>query len=136
MLYGTPLRLLGEFFNQGEYTDPGTFMNKFRQQIKKIKLVPTAHHARKKVFVHKTLYECTHVFVRVDAAKKPLEPPYEGPFLVLDRTSDDVFRIEYKGKPTMISVEWLKPARVETNFESKNAEPKTYIRKKTVRFAV
>lgn len=38
---------------------------------------PTTHHNKVKLFTHKELHTCTHVFVKVEG-KKSLEPPYEG----------------------------------------------------------
>ncbi|UYV72081.1 hypothetical protein LAZ67_9001762 [Cordylochernes scorpioides] len=37
------------------------------------------------VFVHKDLKTCSHVFMKTDRVKKPLEPPYERPFPILAR---------------------------------------------------
>ncbi|CAK9799789.1 Transposon Ty3-G Gag-Pol polyprotein [Anthophora quadrimaculata] len=142
MLYGEPIRLPAEFFcNESDRPEPDIFINKFRQQIRKIRPIPTAHHSRGKVFTHKTLYTCTHVFVRVDATKKPLEPPYEGPFQVIEKLSDDIFKINYKGKPTNITIERLKPAFIEEadktgSNEPTTSQPKTYARRKNVTFAV
>ncbi|XP_054015951.1 uncharacterized protein LOC128896608 [Hylaeus anthracinus] len=113
VIYGSSIRLPGEFFKQGERSDPEHFINKFRQCIKRIKPITTAHHSRRKVFTNKTLYTCTHVFVRIDAVKESLDPPYEGPSQILKRFSDDVFQINYKGKPTNIFIERLKPAFTE-----------------------
>ena len=138
MLYGAAIRLPCEFLSQNyleDCTEPENFINKFRQYIQQIKPVPTAHHGKRKVFVHRSIYECTHVFLRVDGQKRPLESPYEGPFEVLDRLSDDVFRINYKGKPNNVTIERLKPAFIEATDDQNRVTPKTYVRK-AVRFAV
>ncbi|GBM33764.1 hypothetical protein AVEN_47059-1 [Araneus ventricosus] len=55
------------------------------------------------------LLTCTHVFVRYDAVRAPLRPPYDGPFLVIDRT-DNFFRIQREGKVKVVSIHRLKPA--------------------------
>ncbi|GFR14768.1 disintegrin and metalloproteinase domain-containing protein 28 [Trichonephila clavata] len=47
-----------------------------------LKPVATASHGSKKVFVHPALKTCSHVFVRHDAVKKPLQTPYDGPYLI------------------------------------------------------
>lgn len=76
--------------------------------------------------------------------KRPLEPPYEGPFPIIDRVSDYVFNVLYHGQPTTISTERLKPAFIETTADDQNATrmfdtPKTYPgpsqKRKEVRFA-
>lgn len=40
----------------------------------------------KKTFVNQDLDTCTHFFVRVDAVRRPLQQPYQGPYRVLRRT--------------------------------------------------
>jgi len=109
MLYGSTLKLPGKFFIENEEScNPQYFIEKFREYIRKVK--PRPHHSKCKAFTYKTLANCTHVFVRIDAVRKPLEPPYEDPFKVLERTTEEIFKIEYKGKTTTISTERLKPS--------------------------
>lgn len=109
--YGTTLRVPGEFFTQEDFTpDPQIFVEDFRQFMRQIKPVLTAHHLKKRPFYFKDLYSCSHVFIRTDAVKRPLERPYSGPFKIFERTSDRVFAIEIKGRIQHIAVERLKPA--------------------------
>lgn len=116
LVYGMSLRLPGEFFLDEEITpDQQPFVEKFCENMRKIRARPAARHDRKRVFVHKTLYTCTHVFVRVDTVKRPLEPPYESPFEIIERITDIIFKIDIKGKHTNISTERLKPAFFETD---------------------
>lgn len=127
MLYGVTLRLPGEFFLNEELPDnPQMYIEKFREHMRRIRPVPTAHHIKGKPFVHKTLYSCTHVFVRVDAMRKSLDAPYEGPFPIIERLTDHVFKIDYKGIATNMSTERLKPAFFENLQEKKTVRFKTY----------
>lgn len=88
MLYGTPLRLPNEFFDDLDTpTSPSTFISSFREHMRKIRPTQTAHHANHKMFLLKGIDKCSHVFVRTDAVKKPLEPPYTGPFEVIQRNN-------------------------------------------------
>ena len=112
-LYGTVLRIPGEFFLQEDFSpDPQIFVEDFRQHMRRVKPVPVAHHYKKRAFVFKDLFSCSHVFLRKDNVKKPLERPYSGPYKVLERTTDKVFSIEVNGRPVSISVERLKPAHL------------------------
>lgn len=114
LVYGTTLRLPGEFFIDDETPlHPQFFIEKFREQMRQVRSAPTAHHIKHKAFAHKTLYTCTHVFVRVDAVKKPCEKPYDGPYEIMERISDQVFRINLRGAAATISTERLKPAFFE-----------------------
>ncbi|GFQ87816.1 uncharacterized protein TNCT_617441 [Trichonephila clavata] len=82
-----------------------------------LKPVATASHGSKKVFVHPALKTCSHVFVRHDAVKKPLQTPYDGPYLVLKRT-EKMFTIEKNGKHSTINIDRLKPAFFENSHHS------------------
>ncbi len=62
-----------------------------------------------KTFVSQDLDTCTHVFVRVDAVKKPLQQPYQGPFKVLSRRRKTV-TVDKDGKADTISIDRVKPA--------------------------
>ncbi|XP_011874422.1 PREDICTED: uncharacterized protein LOC105565658 [Vollenhovia emeryi] len=76
-LYGTVLRIPGEFFLQEDFTpDPQIFVDDFRQHMRQVKPVPVAHHYKRRAFRFKELSACTHVFLRKDCVKKPLERPY------------------------------------------------------------
>lgn len=35
--------------------------------------------------IHKDLLACPFVFIRINAVREPLQPPYDGPFKVLER---------------------------------------------------
>ncbi|XP_076043653.1 uncharacterized protein LOC143026768 [Oratosquilla oratoria] len=62
-----------------------------------------------KTFVSQELNTCTHVFIRVDAVKKPLQQPYQGPFNVL-RRSRKTITIEKNGMPKSVNIDRVKPA--------------------------
>jgi len=138
LVYGTQLNLPGEFFlNEEMPSESQSYVEKFREHMRSIKAKPAAHHSKKKAFAHKTLYACTHVYVRIDAVKRPLEPSYKGPFEVIERLTDPIFKINYKNRPTNISTERFKPAfyEVENTEESAPREIRTYSNpKKTVIF--
>lgn len=110
MLYGTTLRLPGEFFETSrEETDPITFVGKLKEKMQFLRPVPVNHHSQPKIFVSPELNNCTHVFVRRDAVKRPLQSPYDGPFLVKKRL-DKYFSIAINDKDVNISMDRLKPA--------------------------
>lgn len=111
LVYGTTLRLPGEYFIDEEPSqDPQIFLEHLRQIMRKIRPQQTTHHHKARIFTPRTLYTCTHVFVRVDAVRKPLDQPYEGPYEVVRRLNDFCFRINVRGTHHDISVDRLKPA--------------------------
>ncbi|UYV65868.1 hypothetical protein LAZ67_3005763 [Cordylochernes scorpioides] len=86
------------------------------------------HHSKTKVFVHKDLKTCSHVFLRTDRVKKALEPPYEGPFQVL-RREEKYFIIKIKNKEVSVSKDRLKPAYLlNTSQPEESAKDNTSIR--------
>lgn len=113
MLYGTPLRLPGEFFLGDEQPEVPDLMDSIRSRLRRVRPIPTAHHTKTRAFTFKELLTCTHAFVRIDRTKTPLEMPYEGPYEILERLTDRIYKLNIKGKPTQISTERLKPAFIE-----------------------
>ncbi|GAB1867353.1 hypothetical protein CAJAP_08432 [Camponotus japonicus] len=114
LVYGAQLKLPGEYSIQEEPSqDPFPFLEHLRQAMRSIRPQQTAHHTRPRIFVHKDLHTCTHVFLRVDSVRRPLDQPYEGFYAVLERISDLCFRIDVRGQPTDVSVDRLKPAFLE-----------------------
>jgi len=87
LVYGTTLRLPGEYFHPAQ-PEPrlSELVTALREAMSQLRYVPgTNHHTRRTTFVSTDLSRVSHVFVRVDAAKPPLQPRYEGPFAVLER---------------------------------------------------
>lgn len=113
LLFGTTLRIPGEFFVNVEMpADPQIFVEKHREYMRGIRPTPTAHHSKARMFLLHNIYDCTHVFVRSDSVKLPLEPPYSGPYPIVKRISDSLFVIKIDGTDKTISVERLKPAYI------------------------
>ena len=74
------------------------------------------------------LSTASHVFLRVDAVKRPLTPPYDGPFLVIER-GQKTFTILKNNKNTVVSVDRVKPAFVTSTTDP---EPVGRVRESTV----
>lgn len=116
LVYGEPLRLPGDLFEpsadkQTDYTD---FLDRFRLHMKKLQPTPIARHGSSKVFVFKDLSTVSHVFLRQDFVRRSLQPPYAGPFRVVER-NDKFFKIDVAGKIVTVSIDRLKPAYILTD---------------------
>lgn len=110
-LYGSTINLPGEFFVPNDFfSDPEVFIEDYREHMRQLKPVPVIHRHRSRPFYYKDLHNCTHVFLRKAGIKKSLERPYAGPFEVIERVSNQDFKIEVKGSPKVVSTELLKPA--------------------------
>ena len=110
ILYGSPLRLTGPLLdNPGHVPDPACFAAELQGVMAASRPFPVLNYGTPRSRVDPALSNATHVFMRVDAVKRPLVPPYEGPFQVLSRTSK-TFVILKRGKPVTVTVDRLKPA--------------------------
>ncbi|GFY60779.1 uncharacterized protein TNIN_107321 [Trichonephila inaurata madagascariensis] len=80
---------------------------------------------KRKPFKFKDLKDCSHVFVHTDSVRRSLQPPYHGPYKVINR-SDKVFTLFIKGKNVNVSIDRLKPCfsdnSSETDIESSIGE--------------
>jgi transposase InsO family protein len=112
LIYGKTLRLPGEFFNpsKSRLSDP-EFIQQFRKLMNDLRPTPTSSHGNKQIFTFRDLETCSHVFLRHDAVKPPLQPAYDGPYKVLHR-DHRTFRLLLNGRPTSVSTDRLKPAYV------------------------
>lgn len=112
LVYGTPIRLPGEFFRTSstDFRVPAfAFLQQLQNHIRTLRPVPATRHGRKATFVHNDLMSSTHVFVRQDAVRRPLQQPYDGPFSVSSKT-DKFFVLLIKNKKVTVSIDRLKPA--------------------------
>lgn len=113
LVYGTTLRLPAEFLEVPSVAvGPHEFLERLRSTMDTLKPIPTADHSKSPVFVHPALEKCTHVFVRNDAVKRPLQAPYDGPYRVLRRTPK-TFTLMIRGRSCTINKDRLKPAFLE-----------------------
>jgi cleavage and polyadenylation specificity factor subunit 1 len=112
LVYGEPLRMPGELLTPAaDPVDPAHLITQLRQYMARLRPVPAARHASTATFVHKDLRDCTHVFLRQDAVRRALEPPYTGPYQVLSRR-DKTLQLLVRGKPITVSADRVKPAYV------------------------
>ncbi|CAB0001767.1 unnamed protein product [Nesidiocoris tenuis] len=112
LVYGSSLKLPGDFFEDRPVsTLSHAFLDKLKSTMDTLKPQPIRWHSNTAVFVHPDLKSASHVFVRHGPLRKPLQPIYDGPFLV-KRRLDKTFDVIIKGKEQNISIDRLKPAFV------------------------
>ncbi|CAH8513258.1 unnamed protein product [Dicrocoelium dendriticum] len=114
LTFGTTLRLPGEMIVDSRITgesDPTSYVARLKHHMSQLQPTPTRRTSRIPQ-VHKDLHSCPFVFVRVDAVRKPLQPPYEGPFKVISR-HDKYYVVDRNGTPDSVSLDRLKVAYLD-----------------------
>ena len=109
-MYGTTLRLPGELLNNHrsyECVDASSYVSRLQQYMNQLKPTPPRPTFRQNQLLA-DLDKCPYVFVRVDAVKKPLQPPYDGPFKVISRRSK-YFVLNRHGASDSVSIDRVKP---------------------------
>ncbi|GFU27539.1 hypothetical protein TNCV_282681 [Trichonephila clavipes] len=110
LVFGTTIRLPGEMFDSSKPDDDVVnFVSKLKSHMQSLHPKPPKHHGKRPVFIHPELLEATHVFLRRDMLRRPLQQPYDGPFKVLQR-KDKVFFLDINGERVSVSIDRCKPA--------------------------
>ena len=113
LVSGTILCLPGEFFQSSPDAPPDwtAFVARVRDAMRDLRATPVHTQPQQNVHVSKYLSSCTHVFIRHDAVRKPLQQPYDGPYRVLAR-ADKYFKVDINGRQDTVSLDRLKPAHL------------------------
>lgn len=115
LVYATTLRLPGEFFARGSEEASiacSDYALRLRNVMSKMRVVPPRPPGSRVVHVDPQLTSCPYVFVRHDAVRRPLQPPYDGPFKVL-RRGNKQFTIKRSGREEVASLDRIKPAHMD-----------------------
>nr|VZI47770.1 unnamed protein product [Spirometra erinaceieuropaei] len=115
LVFGSTVRLPGEMISptpQGTVEDPTNLLHRLRQFMRTLSPVPPRSSASPS-YLEKDLATCSHVYLRCDRVRRPLEPPYDGPFRVLSR-GPKTFRIQRDNREEVVSVDRLKAVVPDT----------------------
>ncbi|CAH8679458.1 unnamed protein product [Schistosoma haematobium] len=120
LVYGTTLRLPGEFFTPRSRPNfaKSDYVHRLSAFMRTLPPVSTRIQHRQ-VALPRELSTCSHVFIRVDSVRKPLQQPYEGPFRVIAR-HEKTFKVDRHGRVEIVSIDRLKPAHVDDSTLSDN----------------
>ena len=84
-----------------------------RSHMQQLRPIPVSHHASHTLHISKDLSTSTHVFIRCDAVRKLLQPPYDGPFEVTAR-ADKFYIVLVNSQSHTISLDRLKPVHIHS----------------------
>jgi len=123
MVYGSPLTVPADFF-PADGADPTVLghLDQIRRMAGSLAPVPTIRHGLPATQLPGGLSQAKFVFIRRDTVKKPLRPPYDGPFEVLAK-SEKTFKLRVGTREEVISIDRLKPAYVTESGPVEVAQP-------------
>ncbi|BHF77875.1 hypothetical protein SprV_0602098500 [Sparganum proliferum] len=130
LFYGTSLRLSGELVspsNMLTFFEPCSYVEQLRSAMRNLRATsPPASPANS--FIPPNLDKRDFALVRHDAVRRPLQPPYDGPYKVL-RRSDKAVVIDRNGKTDTVSIDRVKPAYID---DSDHSSPQNCTQPQTV----
>ncbi len=88
------------------------YVTKLKEAMRRVTSSSPHHHSQRTTYVYEALKTCIHMFVGLDAVKRPLQQPYDGPNKLVDR-SNKFFTLEVNGKNNTVSLDRLKPAYMD-----------------------
>ena len=129
LVYGMPLTVPGDFLQQSNTSEPTDddrrqMLTQLREKVGRLAPIPPATHKFTRSYVPGDLMKANFVFVRVDSSRKSLQPPYTGPYQVLE-TGKKCFRIQVGNRQETVSIDRLKPAHTDINDPVEVAQPPT-----------
>ena len=115
MVYGQPLRVPGDFLPNASAPWSATAQRVFlRDAAEAFAPVPTTQHGAPGSQVPAELRSAGLVFIRHDAHRGPLQPPYDGPFRVLEHGEKHLV-VDMGGKAEHVSVDRVKAAHLDVD---------------------
>lgn len=123
MTYGTTLRIPSDFIQPAKTDiEVNDYVRRLMETMATLKPAPRSGKTQTEPFVYKDLATCTHVFVRNDAVRSPLTPPYDGPYEVIKRY-DKYYKLQLPLRTSVVSLDRLKPAYIYNETNDDGASP-------------
>ena len=118
MVFGSTVTVPGDFLPQSSTMSVPEHLKSLRQQVETLRPVPTSAHGVKdvKLNVPKALMDAKFVYIRRDGKSTPLQPPYDGPFKVLE-AGPKAFKLQLGDRTDTVSIDRLKLAITEGDVE-------------------
>ena len=117
LVYGAPVTVPREFFPaHTSQPNHNSELQRLREQVQALVPIPTSHHGITPISIPPDLQHSQYVFIRRDSHRTPLQRPYEGPFKVL-QPGEKNFTIDIGGRKDTVSVDRLKPAHIDPEFQ-------------------
>nr|VZI00033.1 unnamed protein product [Spirometra erinaceieuropaei] len=111
LVFGATVRLPGQMISptpRVAVEDPTNLLHRLRQFVRTLSPVPPGPHVSE-IYIEKDLATCPHVYLQCGRVRRPLKPPYDGPFRVISRGTKNL-RMQRGPREEVVSVERLKAA--------------------------
>lgn len=111
-----PLPILQDVTDSEEYTSET--IKQLSKEMAKFKFSDFSdghHHGIKKSYLPKDLESCTHVWLRIDRVRRPLEAPYSGPYKVVSCHKKHMVIELRNGETQTVSLDRVKPVHGPVN---------------------
>lgn len=123
LVYGQPLRVPGEFLPDATAPWSAAVHRPVSPGVAEALIpIPTTHHCLPRSYVPKDLPSSRYVFIRHDGHRSPLQPPYDGPYRVLEAGAKN-FIVDMGGRPERVAIDRLKPAHLDADVPVQLALP-------------
>ena len=93
-------------------TDPSSYVSQLKSAMRSLHAALPRQPTQNVTDTSSSFAEFSHVFVRHDAVKKPLQQLYDGPYKVLKRNAK-FFTLDRNGRSDTVSIDRLKPAHLD-----------------------
>ncbi len=122
LVYGGALTLPGDFVYVQDPPQVKAHLQQLRETVGNFKPIPTSQHCNPRSSVPTDLMRAKFIFVRHDAVKTSLQPPYDGPYEVLE-AGEKNFKIQVGNREEIISIDRLKAAHLDIDQPIVLAQP-------------
>ena len=112
LVYGTALHLPGEMIESSTARDSqptSQFLHDLQETMRKSRPPAANFHGNNQKYQPENLSSTGYVYIRRDSHRGPLQPPYTGPFRILE-VKDKCFVLDINGRRDTVSVDRLKVA--------------------------
>ena len=122
LVYGETLRVAGEFLVPATpKVEASIFIQQLCRHMDQLRPTPAARHASPATYPQRST-RLTHVFLRQDAVRRALDPPFSDTHKIIAR-SDKTLTLSVRGRQVTVSTDRVKPAYILEETQQDTSSP-------------